>query len=108
LEVGDQLLALAHVAFDRDERRLVALRFREREELAGVPQPRVDLLQRSDGRLERAPFLAQVLRALRVGPDVGILERARDLDQARLLRVVVKDTSAARPRAPRGPGGCAR
>jgi hypothetical protein len=93
---------------DRGERRVVALAAGEGEELRGILQARVDLLEVADGILERAALLAQVLGALRVGPDVGIFEGAGDFYEARLLRVVVKDTSAARPRGRRGRGGSSR
>jgi hypothetical protein len=43
-------------------------------------------------------FLAQVLGALGVVPDGGILQRGLDFLQLRCLGIVVKDTSAARPR----------
>jgi len=48
-------------------------------QLLGFPERLVDLAQRADDRLELGPFPAQSLRALRVRPDVRILELAVDL-----------------------------
>jgi hypothetical protein len=96
----------AHVGFDAGERRVVAFAPGEREQLRRVLQARVDPLHGVDGLLEGAAFLAELLRLLRVVPDLRVLEGAYDLDQARLLRVVVKDTSESPPNARRGPGGC--
>jgi hypothetical protein len=68
----------------------------------------MDLLEGADGFLERAPLLTEILRALGVVPDVRVFERLRDFYEPKLLRVVVKDTSAVPPREARGPGGRCR
>jgi hypothetical protein len=52
---------------------------------------------------EKFFFPAQFLRALLVAPDVRALEFACDLDQALLLGIDVKGTSAARLGEPEGP-----
>jgi hypothetical protein len=106
LQPLDQAADAADLGGDALERRLIALATREREELTRVGEARVDLLDGGDGFLEGAALLAEVLRLLRVVPDPGILERARDFDQPLLLGVVVKDTSGAPRYARRGPGGC--
>src|SRR5207237_7839876 len=108
LEVGDELLGLPHVGFDRLQRRVVAFAAGELEELGGILEARVDLLDSGERLLERAAFLAEVLRLLRVRPDAGILQGAGDLYEAGLLGVVVKDTSGSRPSARRGRGGNGR
>jgi len=96
----------AHVGLDPPERRVVSLAAREREELARVLQAGVDPLHGLQCLLEGAALLAELLRLLGVVPDLRVLEGPDDFDQPRLLGVVVKDTSAARPCARRDPGGC--
>ena len=68
----------------------------------------VPALPDNELRRVRAAFLAEVLRLFRVVPDLRVLEDARDLYQPRLLGVVVKDTSGARPSGRRGRGGNCR
>jgi hypothetical protein len=105
LEAFHEPREAAHVRLDAFERGVVRFPLREREELARVGEAGIDLLDRGEGFLEDAAFLAEVLRLLRVVPDLRVLERADDFDQPRLLRVVVKDTSGAPPCGRRGPGG---
>jgi hypothetical protein len=45
-----------------------------------------------DDLVERRALLAQLLRALRMVPDVGIFELAADFFETLGLRLVVKDT----------------
>jgi len=54
----------------------------------------------ADHVVEQLLLAAQFLGALGVVPDAGVLERGRDVLQACLLAVDVKDTSAVRPAAP--------
>jgi len=61
-----------------------------------------DAVERVDDRFEGLLFLAELLGALRVVPQLGVLELAVQRFEARLLAPVVKDTSAARPCAKRG------
>jgi hypothetical protein len=96
------------VVADARERVVVAFALGEREELRRILEAGVDLLERGDGGLEAAAFLAELLGALGVVPDAGVLEGAADLYEARLLRVVVKDTSGARPSGRPNPGGRSR
>jgi len=50
--------------------------------------------QAADDPLQAFLFAAEFLRALGVAPDVGLFELPSDFDQAFLLGVEVKDTSA--------------
>jgi hypothetical protein len=50
--------------------------------------------ERADDAVQSLLFPAQLLRALGVAPDIGLLELPPDLDQACLFGVEVKDTSA--------------
>ena len=74
-------------------------RARARRARALSSQARVELRQRADDAFERASFLAELLRALRVVPDLRVFELALDFREARRLHIEVKDTSAARRRA---------
>jgi hypothetical protein len=96
---------LRRVALDRLQGRVVALLARELEELLRVAQPAVECGQAADDRVEMLLFPAELLGALRIVPDLGILERLGDRIEAGLLRREVKDTSAARPRGARGRRG---
>ena len=79
---------------------LVVLLFaRELVELAGFVERLLDAVQRRDDGLELGALAAQILRALGIGPDGGILELAVDFLEALALDVIVKDTSAARRNA---------
>jgi hypothetical protein len=51
---------------------------------------------RVDDVFQRALLLAEFLRALRIVPDVRVLERGVDLVELQGLAVVVKDTPLAR------------
>ena len=81
---------------------------RELEKLGRVLEARIDLLDRAQRLFEGAALLAEVLRAFRVRPHARIFQRARDFYEPRLLGVVVKDTSGARPSGRRGRGGNCR
>src|SRR5207247_8590064 len=73
-----------------------------------------DAAEQADYGLERLRCLAECLRALRVVPQLRVFERAVQRREAALLRLEVKDTSAARPtgsagrRARRRSGLCVR
>jgi hypothetical protein len=105
LEVRDRLLEVLDVVADGAERGVVTFLARHGEELAGVLEPRVDPVEALHHRLERAALLAQLLGPLGVVPDLRILEGPDDFYEALLLRVVVKDTSAARSPGRRGRRG---
>jgi hypothetical protein len=54
-----------------------------------------------DDFLELRAFLTELLRPLRILPDIGLLELAGDFLQALVLVVVIKDTSSRTACAPR-------
>jgi len=93
---------LRRVALDRCKGRVVALVARELKELLRIAQAAVERRQAADDRVELLLLLAEILGAPLVVPDPGILERFGDRVEAGLLRLEVKDTSAARPRGARG------
>ena len=62
------------------------------QQIGGVLQPRLQLIQYQHDSFEISPFLTQGLRALLVLPNVRIFEFALDLYQAIFLFRVVKDT----------------
>jgi hypothetical protein len=78
LELADAPADLADVALDRDEGAVVVLLARHREELVGVADATLDAGEAADDALEGLLLLAELLRALGVVPDLGILELARD------------------------------
>jgi hypothetical protein len=103
-------LEAAHVRFEAlciglDVARgsLVAFAFRQRQQLGGIRDPlrcAVDLLDRC--RQPRS-LSAELLRALLVRPDRGILELAPDLLEPLFLLIVLKETPGGRRCAPRDP-----
>jgi hypothetical protein len=92
LELADALLEAGQVGGDGTDGGRVVLVGRELQQIGGVVEPGVQLLDRDDDGLERGALAAEPLRALRVTPDVGVLELAQDLGQALLPVRVVKDT----------------
>jgi hypothetical protein len=83
------------VLFHALERRLVAFRPAELEQLGGVGEAAVDPGDRFDGGFQILLFAPQLLGALRVGPGLRVLEQLVDLYEALFLRVEVKGTSSA-------------
>jgi hypothetical protein len=91
-----------HVLFERRgvlfhalERRLVAFRSAELEQLGGVAEAAVDPGDRFDGGFEILLLAPQLLGAFLIGPDLRVLELPVDLYEALFLRVEVKGTSSA-------------
>jgi hypothetical protein len=82
---------------------LVGVGAGEPEQLRCVGEAAVDAAKRADDRLERLLLLAELLRALRVLPQLGVFELPVQRRQALLLRREVKDTSAAPPIATADP-----
>jgi hypothetical protein len=78
---------------------------RELEELGRVREPAADAPQRADERLENLLLLAELLRALRVLPQLRVFQLPVQRGEPRLFRLEVKDTSAARPTATAGRTG---
>jgi hypothetical protein len=97
LEVRDDLLGSRDVGLDRGERRGVVLLAREREQLGGVLEFAVQVGESADEVVELLLLAAQILGALRVGPDVRVFELPAYFGEARLPALEVKDTSAALP-----------
>jgi len=62
------------------------------DQLAGVGDGALDLLEVLDYPNQAGAVLAQLLRPLRVVPDIGLLELAVYLLELFLLAVEVKDT----------------
>ena len=87
------------LADDVVERARILLFARELMQLACLVERLLDAVQRRDDGFELGALAAQILRALRIGPDGGILELAVDFLEALALDVIVKDTSAARRNA---------
>jgi hypothetical protein len=95
-------LKFFYIRSDTKNRRLVFLGARELEQLARVREAAADSPERADYAFQRFLLLAELLRALRVVPQLRVFELAIQRFQAVLLRLEVKDTSAARPTASAG------
>ena len=108
LEIADFLFQLGDVLGDSAEGRVVVLGSRHLEEPARIAQRRSDRGEPSDGPVQRLLFPAEVLRAFRVVPDLGVGQERFDFRQAFLLALEVKDTSAAPPTAYPGPRASTR
>jgi hypothetical protein len=96
LHVVDGALEHADILRHGDECRVVALGPGELEQLSAVLQARIKIGQRADDAFELFSFLAELLRALRVGPDGRVFQRLYNRSQPLCLDVEVKDTSADR------------
>jgi predicted membrane metal-binding protein len=102
LEAADLLLQPRGVLLDIARRGFIAFALGQLEQLGGV----IDALGgaidvRQVGR-EACPFLAELLRAIRLRPDRRILELPSYLLQALFLAIVLKETPEARRYARRG------
>ncbi len=73
------MLELLDIGGNAQQRRVIALRPGELEQLARVREPAADAAQRADDGLERLLLLAELLGALRVVPQLRVLELAIDL-----------------------------
>ena len=71
----------------------LVFRFGELEQFARLAQTGTQPIERADDGLEPGALAAELLRALGLVPDAGILELAQDLRRAARLAVVVKGTS---------------
>jgi hypothetical protein len=97
--VVDDAFELGDVAFERHQRRIVAFRATHLEQFGAVREPDAEIGERVDDAFELLFLAAQLLRALLVVPDLGVLELARNRLQPGCLGIEVKDTSAGRQRA---------
>jgi hypothetical protein len=103
LHVAHAFVERGDVFGDGFERRVVGIAARELEQLGAVADAGIEPDQRDDDVVERLLLLAELLRALRIVPDLRVLELARNLRQPRRLGVEVKDTSAGPRCVPAGP-----
>jgi hypothetical protein len=71
------------------------------QEFRRVAQAALEAIQAAYDLLELGAFLAQLLRAIRVIPDAGLLELALYFLQSLVFVVVIKDTSSKSRCAPR-------
>jgi hypothetical protein len=83
------------------ERSIVVVRARHLEELARVGDAAADALERQRDAFQDFLLLAELLRALRVVPQLRVLELAVQRFEPAFLGFEVKDTSAARRRGRR-------
>jgi hypothetical protein len=102
-EVGDGALELRDVGLDREQRGVVGLGAREIVELAAIVESGLQSGQRMDDAVELLLLLPELLRPLRVVPDLRILELAVDGREPRRPHIEVKDTSEAERYGPSGP-----
>ena len=99
LERGDFLLQLLGIG--RNGSVSSSLSAREVESSRASASPPVTR-QRVHHAFERFLFLAELLGALRIAPDLRVAQERFDFGQPSLLAFEVKDTSAARPTSPAG------
>jgi hypothetical protein len=68
--------------------------------LLGIAERMAQPVELANDALERRAFLAEILRALRIRPDVRRFELPVDLFEALALAVVVKGTPSGRRSVP--------
>ena len=100
---GDVLLDAVDVGGDGVQRVVVVFLARHLEQVAGVGEAGGDAVEDEDDAFERLLLLAEFLRAFGLIPDRRVFEFAADRVQLIVLLIVVKDTSAVRSPAGRGP-----
>ena len=91
-ELLDARGQLINVVRDCRDRAFVVFLDREIEQIAGFGQRVGQAADATDDAFEIRAFLAEILRALRVVPDVGIFELKRDFLETLGLGIEVKDT----------------
>jgi hypothetical protein len=92
LEAGDFLLQPLGVLLDGGDRAGVVLRLGEIEEFRGFVDTASQAIEGADDALELRALAAELLRALGLTPDPGILEFPQDLRQSLAASFVVKGT----------------
>jgi len=85
------------------ERRIVLLGLGQLEKRRRFPQRRRGRVQPLYDRLDLLFLFSELLGTAAVGPDIRFLEFLPEDGKARAFRVIVKDTSADRRRAPARP-----
>ena len=108
LEIDHGLFEVEGVIGDRLQRGVVVFLAGHRKEFVGVLQVLIEFCQGADGGFERLALAAEVLRAFGIAPDGGVFAELYDFFEAFALRFEVKDTSAVRRCAGRGPAGDGR
>jgi hypothetical protein len=103
LERRHFLLQLGGLAPDLLERGPVVIGARQAKQLRGIGQAAADPGQGVDQAFERLLLLAELLRSLLVVPELRVFQLAVQRLEAPLLRLEVKDTSAARQTVSAGP-----
>ena len=83
---------LIDIVGDCSDRAFVVFADRKIEQIAGLAERIGQRADAADDALEIRAFLAEILRALRVVPDVRIFEFARDFFEPLGLHIEVKDT----------------
>ena len=91
-ELVDFLAEFLDILGDRNRGAFVAFGDGEVEQIAGFAQAVGQAADAADDAIELRAFLAQILRALRVVPDVGAFEFASDFFETFGLCLVVKET----------------
>jgi hypothetical protein len=91
-ELFDARGKLVDVVRDRCDRAFVVFVDRKIEQIAGFGQRVGQTADAADDALEARAFLAEILRALRVVPDVRVFELAGDFLETLGLGIEVKDT----------------
>jgi hypothetical protein len=95
LELVHVLLQPGGVLRNALQRRLVLLRQAELQQFVSVGETARDGTERLHRGFEVLLLAPELLGALRVGPDLRVLQRLEDFYEPRLLAVVVKGTSSA-------------
>jgi hypothetical protein len=91
-EFGQFLFQPVEVGDDGLGRVAVAFVLGDLQQVGGIVQAAVEALQGADGALQGDLFAAQVLRALRVFPELRVFQLAIDFDQPFRLAIEIKDT----------------
>ncbi len=91
-ELLDFRAEILDVVGDGRGRAFVVFADRKIEQIAGLAERIGQRADAADDALEIRALLAELLRALRVVPDVRVFELARDFLEALGLRIEVKDT----------------
>jgi len=92
LELGDRALEPLDVALHGQRRGFILFRLCELQKLACVLEALAQLVERADDSFEFRALAPELLRALGVAPDRGVLELPQDLVEPLVATFVVKGT----------------